>query len=340
MAIKRKILDVNTDNVIFPDEQALLDEAEKIDKLQNEYIKREQESAKKEEKRQKLEDKTVTKVEQKEIEKKAEDIKNLYVLDYWMRCWDRVSYYNELSGQAMFHVVLGQALNTFKIFLEDNSELDWRLHYLLIQDSGSGKGRGMNMANRVFNHPKFLKIEQFDDAKLPIKRTFKSHKLGRMNAASMINTFELDTKGSIVKDDNGIEKKKKGIMESNDFIFSEEARQLLSPTQESFEIQEIIMTGMETIGSSNNVYTKQLTNYEESCDTRCSASLALTTRPFGKIKQTLVESGMFQRFIFYPRKLSFEDRVRMQKKSSFAFKAAKSKTSFQVARLNLPFWPS
>jgi len=197
-----------------------------------------------------------------------------------------------------------------------------------ILSHNSGKGRGMNMASKVFRHPKFLKIEQFDETVAPKRRRFKCHKLGRMNAASLINTFEVDNKGNIVRDENEIEKPKLGILESNDFIFSEEARQILTSNTEAFEIQEILMTAMETIGSINNVYTKQLTNYMEECPTRCTASFALTTRPFGKIKQTLVESGLFQRLMFFPRKLSFEDRVAMQKKSSFAFKAAKTKTPF------------
>jgi hypothetical protein len=325
---KRNLTEINTDDVIFPFEQEEIDEAKKIMKLEAEYLKREKQTLLEEEKRKELEKKKITKQEAEELEDKASNIKKFYTLDYWMRCWNRVSYHNEISGQAMFHVALGQALNTFKITLEDDSELDWRLHYLLIQDSGSGKGRGINMASRVFRHPKFLKIEQYDDTKPPTKRKFKCHKLGRMNAASLINTFEVNQKGEIVKDENGLEQVKLGVLESNDFIFSEEARQILTSNTEAFEIQEILMTGMETIGSVNNIYTKQLTNYKEECQTRCTASFALTTRPFGKIKQTLVESGLFQRLMFYPRKLTYEDRINMQKKSSFAFKSAKTKTPF------------
>lgn len=328
MAAKRRIIDPNTDDLLFPHEQADIDKANKISKLEDEYSLREKKKTEEEVKRKKLEDKKITKEEKEVLEGKAEDIKKLYSLDYWMRCWDRVSYCNEISGQAMFHVVLGQALNTFKVYLEDDSEIDWRLHFLLIQDSGSGKGRGINMASKVFRHPKFLKIEQFDDKKPSTSRKFKTHKLGRMNAPSMINTFEIDNKGNIVTDDNGLEKVKLGILESNDFVFSEEARQILTSTTEAFELQEILMTAMEPIGSINNVYNKQLTNYVDECPTRCTASFALTTRPFGKIKQTLVESGLFQRLMFFPRKLTFDDRVAMQKKSSFAFKAARTKTPF------------
>jgi len=331
MKVNRKIINPNTDNWILPDEQEDIDKANKIIKLELEYRTRENKSKLEEIKRKKLEEKKVSIKEKVQLEEKAEEIKNLYALDYWMRCWNRVSYCNETSGQAMFHVVLGQALNTFKIFLEDDSDIDWRLHFLLIQDSGSGKGRGMNMANKVFHHPNFLKIEQFAKTKEPILRRFKTHKLGRMNAASLINTFEIDPKkGNVIKDENGFEKIKLGILESNDFIFSEESRQILTSNSEAFEIQEILMTAMETIGSINNVYTKQLTNYVKECSTRCTASFALTTRPFGKIKQTLVESGLFQRLIFFPRKLTYENRIEMQKKSSFAFKSARTKTPFKT----------
>ena len=133
---KRKIIDINTDELVFPFEQAEIEKADRILKLEDEYRAREKKKAEEEVRRQKLEEKKTTEEEKEILEEKAGDIKKLYSLDYWMRCWDRVSYCNEVSGQAMFHVVLGQALNTFKIFLEDDSEIDWRLHFLLIQDSG------------------------------------------------------------------------------------------------------------------------------------------------------------------------------------------------------------
>ncbi len=328
MTIKKQ--KIRTDDPDLPEDEQLENEAKKIQKLQNEFINRELKEEIEEKKREELAKKETSEKEKEELKVKAESIKKLYSLDYWMRCYNRVSYCNQVSGQALFHVALGQALNTFKIYLEDDSEIDWRFHYLWIQDSGSGKGRGMNMVNRVFYHPKFLKIERFDDTKPLAFRKFKSHKLGRTNAAAMINTFEMDKKGNIVIDPNGFEKIKLGVLESNDFIYGEEGRQFLEASSESFEKQEIIMTGCETIGSHNNIYTKQLTNYMEACPTRCSASFALTTRPFGKVKQTLVESGMIQRFTFYPRKLTFEDREEMNKLSSFAFKTRGTKSPFKA----------
>lgn len=295
-------------------------------KLQEEFIKRDEKSKKEQESKNKLTQVVTTKQETAQLEKEAADIKKLYVLDYWMRCFNRVSYYNEMAGQALFHVALGQCLNKKMIYLEDDSALDWRLHFLLIQDSSSGKGRAMNFVSRLFDHAEFKKTEPYLGK--PIKRHFRTHKLGRMNAASLINTYAIDKNGRARKDMTGSEIVKIGILEQNDFISSEECRNLLEGGSDSLELQEILMTAMETIGSSNNVYTKQLTNYESPCSTKCSASFAITTRPFGRVKQTLVESGLIQRMLFLPKKLTFEEREKMNKASALAFKTANTKTPF------------
>lgn len=447
---------------VDPWEQEKIDEAEKIEQLEKQHLEREKKQKQEEEKKEKLAQKKITTEEQEKLVSEAEKIKTLYALDYWMKCFNRVSYCNEKSGQALFHVCLGQALRDHRIYLEDDSDIDLRLHFLWIQDSGclspntkvivktgekitsiklkdlpkysevlsynfqtkkeefkptrkvssgkkklykitlesgktivasknhiffdengkevrlknlkinnkilvkkkytilesqdiisieevseeetydlqvldnnnfflsngilshnSGKGKAMNFVNRVFHHKNFQKL-------LPMGQiAYKTHKLGRMNAASLINTYELDKNGRVRKDkETNKEVVKLGIIQNYDFIFSEEGRVLLESNKESFELQEILMTATETIGSSNNEYTKQLTNYVNPCKTTSTASFAITTRPFGKVKQTLVESGMIQRFIFYPRKLAFKDREVMNKKSSFAFRPASERRSF------------
>lgn len=318
--MKHKIIDF--DPKLEPELE--LWEQEKIDENENirNFQYREQKSAQEIEKIEKLIENRTTPEQDEELQKKAINIKELYAFDFWKRCFNKASYCNEIAGQALFHVCIGQALSNFRIYLEDDSAIDWRLHYLWIQDSGSGKGKAMNFVNRVFNHPKFMKIESG-------KRKYRTHKLGRMNAASLINTYNVDKNGLIIKDLNGLESVKLGILESNDFIFSEEGRTLLDNTKESMELQEIFMTATETIGSSNNTYTKQLTYYVQPCTTICTASFAITTRPFGKMKLMLVESGMIPRFMFFPRNLTFQDREEMNKRSSFAFKTADSRSMFQ-----------
>jgi len=329
MAKSHKILDYEPTG-LSPWEQEDLDEAKKIKELQEDYIERERKRIEEETKKREIEEKKLTKKEERVLEVKADKIKKLYALDYWMRCFSRVSYHNEMAGQALFHVCLGQALNALKISLEDNSEIDWREHFLWIQNSGSGKGRAMNFANRVFSHPKFKKKEMVSLDKPPISRLYKTYKFGRLNAASMINTFERDKKGNIMVDDNDLPKINFGIIEGNDLLFSEEGRQFLEAGVDSFEKQEILMTGMETIGSINNIYTKQLTDYKTVCETRCTGSFIITTRPFGSVKKTLVESGLIPRFIFLPRTLTFEDREKMNRLSSLSFKTKGKKSSFSA----------
>lgn len=318
--------ETSTDDIISPWEKDAMEMSRNIKKLEDDYKKRQSTIQEEQERKDKLAEKKITIKEQKELKKKADDIKKLYALDYWMNCYNRVSYFNEIAGQALFHSAIGQALNLFRIELEDDSSIDWRLHFLWIQDSGSGKGRAINFVNRLFRHPNFVKRISTNNRQI---RKYRTNKLGRMNATALINTFKLDKHGRPEIDDNGQEIVKLGVLEQNDFIFSEEGRALLEGSNESFELQEIFMTSMETIGSPNNIYTKSLTNYINTCRTRCTASFVFTTRPFGKIKQTLVESGLIQRFIFYPRQLDYDDRKSMNRASSFAFKTKGAKTAFR-----------
>jgi len=325
---KMKEYNFDSDNIIDPWEQEQIDEAEKIKNLQEKYLVREEQREKKTEKLKELTEKKTTEKEKKELRKKAESIKKLYALDYWMRCFNNTSFYNDAMGQGFFHVCLGQALNHSKIYNSDGSYIDYRLHMLIIQDSGSGKGKAINLITRVFRHPKFKKVEKVEKSSLS-KRSYKIHKLGRMNAASLINTFEVNKKGIVKTDKNGLETLNIGILEGYDFIFSEEARVLLSGYAENLELQEILMTSMEPMGSINNIYTKQLTNYKSECNTRCTASFIYTTRPFGKVKKILAESGLIQRMMFLPRELDYDDRKKMNRLSAFSFETSGSITSFE-----------
>jgi hypothetical protein len=206
--------------------------------------------------------------------------------------------------------------DTYDLKVKDNNNF-YLSNFVLSHNSGSGKGKAMGFVNKLFKHSMFSKRVPGKVELLP----FVTNKLGRVTPSAMINTYKLDKNNKVIIDKiSGKEIIKYGIISQNDFIFSEEARILLEANKDSFEFQEIIMTAVETVGSSNNIYTKTLTDYMETCETRSSASFALTTRPFGKVKQTLVESGLIPRFIFYPRKLDYNNRVEMNKASTLAFK--------------------
>lgn len=297
------------------------EEDKKYQKLIEEYEERERKTREEEERKEELTKKVTSEKEEEKLSQKADDIKKLHALDYWMRCFNKSSYKNEIVGQALFHVVLGQALATQKIESEDGSMLDWRMHLCWIQSSGSGKGKATGFVERVFSHPRFLRRRKDVVTGLPILAKYKTHKLGRMTSASLINTLRKDKRGLVEKDKrSGKEVIKEGVVQREDFVYSEEGRVLLEDTAEGKELQEILMIAMETIGSTGNIYNKTLTDYTETCPTTSTSSFVITTRPFGQIKHTLVESGMVQRFMFYPRSLAFEDRKEMNKLSSFSFR--------------------
>lgn len=286
---------------------------EEIEFLKDLYLIRKKEREEKNKKINSLIKYPTSEKHQAHINSKSKMIETFYALDYWQECFSKVSFHNEILGQCLFHVAIGQALRNKNIYFEDGSQVDYRINVLSIQDSGSGKSKSLGFLTEVM---------------LKIQPKIKIHKLGRMNPASLINTYAIDRKGNIVIDENGIEQVKFGILEEFDFIYSEEGRSILDYSKEAFELQEMFMTAIETIGSKSNIYTKTLTNYIVPCETTSRASFVIVSRPFGKIKQTLIESGLMQRFIFYPRELKYSDRQEMNKIQSFSFRNRNKQTDF------------
>jgi hypothetical protein len=99
---------------------------------------------------------------------------------------------------------------------------------------------------------------------------------------------------------------KPGSLAITDYFIFEEGGRLFNTSQTSLDMTDYFLTAMEAIGSSNNVINKDLVAFNKSISTTSKSSLFIMTRPIGKIKRQVAESGFFQRCLFVPREVDFE----------------------------------
>jgi len=282
------------------------------------YKQLEREKKKEEERVEKLAKTTTTAKDATRLEKEAEKIEHLSAVDLWERVFSQVSFCNEVSIRCLFHVYFGQMVRDKKIWLQGSSYLDWREHFNLIQNTGTGKGKMANLFTEIT-----LGLQK------PNGQHCQVEKLGRLSVPALINTAIVGKNGKPkIDNDTGRMKMKDGVLAETDFVVLEESRQLLKPGKDNEEIQEIFMTVCEPYGSSSNVYNKRLMEYTHPVETRSPTSWIGTTRPLGKIKDVLTISGLLQRTLFYPREVDNATRAEMNKRAALAIASKKKREEF------------
>lgn len=257
--------------------------------------------------------------DRQEVVNKSEYNKKLYLFDKYINVYNAEIINNEVLGRCSMHYVLGGLLKFKKIHKTEHTWLDYRIHLMLFQTSGSGKGMTANFVERLLNDIKFPK---FTDKKelLPqeVWDTPIIMKSGKITPEALINNFQVNSKtGMIEKDEEGNDKINPGSLQTKDFLVYEEGGNLFNNSQSSSDKTDYFLQAMEPIGSSNNVIEKELASFEKSIKTTSSTSIFIMTRPIGKIKNTVAQSGFFQRCIFIPREIDYEVLHDMRLKSGF-----------------------
>ena len=204
------------------------------------------------------------------------------ILEKWMRLFNMRSFCNEVPGQILFHVLLGQKLKDLKVYTKPGKWIDLRIHFGHLQDSGSGKGEELEFELEMAKRLK-LKTESLG---------------GSVTDAALLSN-----------------NKRAGILSQKDIVCYPEARVLFDPNKWNSEIREILIAVMEPLGSEGNKYFKKLGGYEEGVITQSSASLVFTTRPISNVRGEIPAVGHLQRAIFYPRELDNKTRQEMDKKN-------------------------
>lgn len=241
------------------------------------------------------------------IEEKAKQNAQIFLLDKYMTCYNAEIKNNEILGKCSLHYILGGFLRDKKIYKSPYMWLDYRVHLILFQMSGTGKGMTANFVSRIIKEIKFPLLDSKDKLLKQDKwRNPEIMKSGKKTKESFLNDF-VKEKGELKRDKNGVPIIRKGSLEVKDYIIYEEGGTLFDNTKESIELTDNFLIAMESIGSSNNEIEKDLVVFETSLKTKSKSSIFIMTRPIGKIKQQVAQSGFFQRCLFIPKEISMEE---------------------------------
>ncbi|MHA1869032.1 MAG: hypothetical protein ACTSXD_13395 [Candidatus Heimdallarchaeaceae archaeon] len=242
------------------------------------------------------------------IKKKAEKIEQYTLLKFWLELFNRESVCNEIPNQILLHVLLGQLLKEKRIKIGIDSYLDWRIHLFWIQNSRSGKGEAVNLLEYIANDIRFYGLDE--NGKLVKKSPLTIKELTpSMTSASLINSVRRNKKGEIIKDEFGEMEIKHGELADADIVVYKEAKVLITPRQYYEELQDIFIKLLEPIGK--NTYKKKLQDYDYTIETTADISLIATTTMIEDIRRMVIERGLAQRCIFYPREIDTQLRKTM-----------------------------
>lgn len=186
-------------------------------------------------------------------------------------------------GKVSMHVILGQALKNVYYML-GSREIDIRLHMLLIQPQGSGKGAGYGYCE---NMSKYLGLD------------FKS--FSDETGAGLAGTKEYDPESkSFVETE--------GVLKTADIVGKEEASSLFDYTSEHSKMNLIYMQqAMNPLKDSSCHIGRRLGGME--IDFKPHASFLLMTYPPDKLVDKLLKTGFIDRMITVFVDVTLEDRL-------------------------------
>lgn len=255
--------------------------------------------------------------ELKKIEEKTKENKNYYLIDKFIWSYQAEIIDNDTLGRCALHYILGSLLRHKRIYRSEYKWIDWRIHLILIQMSGTGKGETANYIDRIIKRIGFPMKNNFTNTLLPRNQWRKITTItsGVSTPESLVNTYVYE-KGVPKKDENGELIINMGSLQYYDFFIYEEGGHLFNGSQKSLDMTDSFLRAMEPIGSSNNKIDKKLTQYASALPTTSESSLFFMTRPMGKLKKEVAASGLFQRCLFIPRELNYKIVNDMRKGSA------------------------
>lgn len=255
--------------------------------------------------------------ELKKIEEKAKYNSRIYLPDKYLNCYKSEIINNDSLGKCSLHFVLGGLLRYKKIYKSPYTWLDYRVHLILFQMSGTGKGMTANFIDRLLKKIKFPAFDSTLKLLLP-REKWKNVSIiasGKATPESLINDY-IKEKGDLKRDKKGKPIIKKGSLQIKDYFIYEEGGKLFNNSKEAYDMTDHFLKAMEPIGSSNNIIEKDLASFETSLTTTSDSSIFIMTRPIGKIKQSVAQSGFFQRCLFIPKEIPYSEINDMRIKSS------------------------
>jgi len=209
------------------------------------------------------------------------------VIKRWLSVFNKCSYNNEMLGILSFHLIFGQVVFPARIYKQGIRE-DPRVNMFYMQDSGSGKTTALDLCVYVEKKLGFNVIDN----------------ISKLSDAYLVGSY---TEGKNKKDI----KKLHGKLKDIDILHVDEGEILFKGGDYNKNLVNILNAAANTYLSAGNKvvvgYKGSLMGGEISFYPHCS--VGITTYEPEAISKGLLRKGLFQRYFFYPRQLTIEDRI-------------------------------
>lgn len=203
------------------------------------------------------------------------------LLSDYLHLFNQQSINNETAGIISFFVIMGQTFRNQFMIPIGALKLDVRVSCFWLQDTRSGKSISWDFINDISNAIG-LYCESPDE----------------WSDAGLIGTIEVDKTGEIIETE--------GILNKCDILQVDEASSLFMKKNYNQSTILYLQKTLNYLHSKTNVITKQLKGGEVICKPHCS--LWLTSFPPREMIEEVLDKGFFQRVIFYPNRISLDER--------------------------------
>jgi len=194
---------------------------------------------------------------------------------------------------ASFHVIFGQLPNikNMRIRVGNNYE-DCRIHLLLLQESGSGKGAGFSFVKSIC-----------DDLNLIF------HESGDLTNASIAGSMSPQEDGQAELKPGNLDPRYNGG-EGIDILASNEASQIIDTRSRHYDKNALmnLQKAMNPMGTADNVITKETGVSNQAIRFNSDVSLYLTTFKPERLFQTMTQTGFLQRVVLLYNPISLNDK--------------------------------
>lgn len=208
------------------------------------------------------------------------------------RCW-RVPHYNNVS----YHVLLGQMPNirNIKIRIGKGWE-DCRIHMILLQESGSGKGGGFSFMN---------------DVSRQVGLNF--HTVGSLTNSALIGSIKPTGNNGRTEIVPGALDPRYNDGDRVNILASNEASELIDTSGNYLDKTALLglQKAMNRIHSADNVITKETGIGNQNISFNCTTSLYLTTFKPARLFQTMTKTGFLQRMVVVRNPISMRDKIKV-----------------------------
>lgn len=261
------------------------------------------------------EEKQIKELEEIDIDDKVKEAKGKGIISKisgikqeWMNVFNDRSYFNELPGEIIFHVLFGQIMRNKK-FYKGNKPINLKCSFFWCQESGSGKGEGVDVltdtikeVNKIINEKK----ETLKELKKLVVGEFK----GTETDAVLLNRFEY--KEDKRKGYNFEIPQIPGEFELNDFYIYREARVLLEKERYREQTATYFLDILE-----DTPIVKKLEGWSgNGTETHAQGSLIATTVPLTSMSVFIANTGLIQRTLTCMRLLTRDTRRDMTNKDA------------------------